>query len=120
MHLERRDVDEEAGPDELVMLVMIAQDVADVLTQEALDALAELLHPVDVALIHPPRPVWRVRRARRERRDLLLDAKIPRHVRYEVANVRKRTHRLHGDRLVSGQLVEARHTHQLWRAIDLG
>src|SRR6185503_19783151 len=33
-------------------LVAVAQDVADVLAQEALDALAELLHPVDVFLVH--------------------------------------------------------------------
>src|SRR5476649_931359 len=34
--------------DELVVLVVIAQHVADVLAQEALDALAKLLHALDV------------------------------------------------------------------------
>ena len=48
MHLERGGVDEEARADELVVLVVIAQDVADVLAQEALDALAEFLHAIDV------------------------------------------------------------------------
>ena len=33
---------------------MIAQDVADVLAQEAFDALAEFLHAVDVGLLHAP------------------------------------------------------------------
>ena len=37
-----------------VVLVVIAQDVADVLAQEALDALAEFLHAVDVFLGHAP------------------------------------------------------------------
>ena len=57
MHLERRCIDEEARPDELLVLVVIAQHVADVLAQEALDALAEFLHAIDVALLHPPRAV---------------------------------------------------------------
>ena len=71
MHLERRDVDQEARSDELLVQVMVAQDVADVLAQEALDALPELLHPVDVRLRHAPGAVRRVRRARLERLDPL-------------------------------------------------
>jgi len=39
VHLQRRRVDEEARADELLMLVVVAEDVADVLAQEALDAL---------------------------------------------------------------------------------
>ena len=31
---------------------MVAEDVADVLAEEALDALAELLHALDVLLVH--------------------------------------------------------------------
>jgi hypothetical protein len=45
---------------------MVAQHVADVLAQEALDALAELLHPVHVRLRHPPGAVRRVGRPGRE------------------------------------------------------
>src|SRR5262249_388301 len=44
VHLQRRRVDEEARADELAVLVVVAQHVADVLAQETLDALAELLH----------------------------------------------------------------------------
>ena len=62
VHLQRRDVHQKPRADELVVLVVLAQDVADVLAEEALDALPELLHPVDVRLIHPPGPVRRVRR----------------------------------------------------------
>ena len=51
VHLERGGVDEEPRADEPLELAVIAQDVAHVLAQEALDALAELLHAVDVALL---------------------------------------------------------------------
>ena len=63
VHLERGRVDQEARADELVVHVVVAQDVADVLAQEALDALAELLHAVDVLLRHAPGAVGRVGRA---------------------------------------------------------
>ena len=61
VHLEVGRVDEEPRADELLVLVVIAQHVADVLAQEALDALPELLDAVDVALRHPPRAVRRIR-----------------------------------------------------------
>ena len=41
------------GPTNLSLLVVVAQHVADVLAQVALDALAELLHAIDVLLVHP-------------------------------------------------------------------
>ncbi len=69
VHLERGRVDEEPRADELVVLVVIAQDVADVLAEEALDALPELLHAIDVLLLHAPGAVRRVGRARLERLD---------------------------------------------------
>src|SRR6187431_1620156 len=43
VHLQGGDVYEEAWSDELVVHVVIAQDVAHVLAEEALDALAEFL-----------------------------------------------------------------------------
>ena len=58
----RRAVMKKRGPGEaLLLLLVVADDVADVLAQEALDALAELLDAVDVLLHHPVRAV-RVRR----------------------------------------------------------
>ena len=51
------------GPANAVLGLVVAQHVADVLAQEALDALAELLHAVDVLLLHAPGPVRRVRLA---------------------------------------------------------
>ena len=87
---------------------MVAQDVADVLAQEALDALAELAHAVDVLLADQP---FRVRR-RRERRDALVDLVVPAHVGDEVADDREGVQRLDRDRLVRGQMVEPRLAHQ--------
>src|SRR6266568_2119682 len=52
MHLERRQTDHEARPDEGVLARLVAQHVANVLAQVALDALAELLHAVHVLLRH--------------------------------------------------------------------
>src|SRR5690606_29511791 len=48
VHLEGGEVDEVAGAGELGVLAVLAQHVADILAEEALDALAELLHAVDV------------------------------------------------------------------------
>src|SRR5678816_2472371 len=69
MHLEGGDVHEEARADELVVESVVAQHVTDVLTEEALDALAELLHAIDVLLHHAPGAVGRVGRAGLERLD---------------------------------------------------
>ena len=120
VHLERRGVHEEARADELLVQLVVAQHVADVLAEEALDALPELLHALDVALVHAPGAVGGIGRARLERLDGRLDAEVPRDVGDEVAHVRKGAHRLDGHRLVRRQLVEPRHAHQLRLAVDLG
>ena len=73
VHFQRGGVDEEARADEFLVLVMVAQDVADVLAEEAFDALAEFLHAIDVFLRHAPGAVGRVGLARLEFLDLLLD-----------------------------------------------
>src|SRR2546425_4422472 len=54
MHLEGGDVHEESRPHELLVLVVVAKDVANVLAEETLDALPELLDAVDVLLLHAP------------------------------------------------------------------
>ena len=50
----RRCAPRESRPGELVLELVHAQHVAHVLIQEALDALAELLHAIDVALLPAP------------------------------------------------------------------
>ena len=70
VHVQLGDPHEEARAGErLLVLLVVADDVADVLAQEALDALAELLDALDVDLLHPVLARLAVGR-RRERRDL--------------------------------------------------
>jgi hypothetical protein len=54
VHLEARRADEEPRPEERPLDLVVPQDVADVLAQEALDALPELLDPLDVLLLPAP------------------------------------------------------------------
>ena len=69
---------------------------------------------------HPPRSVRRIRLARLELADRLLDLEVPGHVRDQIANQREGLHRLHLHRLIERNLIEARHAHQLGHAVDLG
>src|SRR5439155_3129394 len=92
MHLERRSVDEVSRTNEPLVEPMFAQHMADVLAQEAFDALPEFLDAVDVPLKHPPGAIGRVRRTWPERFDRALYAKVPRHVGDEVFDRRERPH----------------------------
>src|SRR6266850_848871 len=84
MHLQCRDMNKKTRANEFVVLAMVAQDVADILAKETFDALPKFLDPVDVHLGHPPGPVGRIRRARLEFFDLLLDLEFPRDVGHQV------------------------------------
>jgi hypothetical protein len=62
LHIERMkfqsgDVHEKSRSDKVIMKMMVAKNVTDVLTKEALNAFAEFLHAVHVFLHHSPRPV---------------------------------------------------------------
>src|SRR5918995_634924 len=48
MHFQCGHMDQEAGTDELLVQMVVAEHVADILAEKALDALAKLLHPVDI------------------------------------------------------------------------
>ena len=54
VHLQAGRPDEEARAHERLLGLVVAQDVADVLAQEALDALAVFLDPLDVLLLPAP------------------------------------------------------------------
>src|SRR5690349_1413959 len=71
VHLQRRRIDHVARACESFVQVMLAQHVAYILTKEALDALPEFLHAIDVALIDPPCPIRSIRRPGPELLDLL-------------------------------------------------
>src|SRR5271154_144874 len=63
MHLESRYAYKESRPAKLRLLVVIAQNVANVLAQEALNTLSKFLHPVSIFLIKlPVRPRLRLER----------------------------------------------------------
>jgi hypothetical protein len=111
---------EKPRADELLVLVVVAEDVADVLAQEALDALAELLHAVRVRLVHPPRAVRGVRRPRLERDDPLLLTEVRRDVGDEVLDRGERLHRLDDDGQFQRQVADAGHAHEPRLAVDLG
>src|SRR5262249_28546793 len=109
VHFERRGVHEMTRTDELVEHLVVAQDMADVLTQEAFDALPELLHAFDVHLLHPPRPIGCIRGTRLEPADALLRSEIPRDVCHQVADWWERTHRFDRDGRRQIELIEPRH-----------
>src|SRR6202035_4039173 len=119
MHLERGGKNQKARSDELFVLVMISQNVANVLAKETFDTLAKFLDPIDVRLGHPPSPVRRVGGTRLEWLDLFLYSEIPRDVGHQIANARKRLHRFDGHRLVKRDGVQSGHAHQLRNAVDL-
>src|SRR5215471_16472899 len=116
MHLEARDPHEETGASELLLPVVVAQDVADVLAEETLDALAELLDPVEVALLHLPDDAG----LRRERRDLAVDLVVPGDIRHEILDDRKRLERRDRDGLVPRQRIHAGLAGQPRAAVDFG
>src|SRR5262249_8768374 len=72
VHLERGGIHHVTRPHELVEHAVVTKHVADILTEEALDALAELLDALDVDLGHAPGAVRRVGWPRPEFLDALL------------------------------------------------
>src|SRR5438093_237780 len=107
VHLEAGDTHEEPRPDELVLRHVVAQDVADVLAEEALDALPEFLDPLDVLLLPAPLLLGHVL-GRPEGRDPAVHLVVPRDVRHEVTDEREGAHRLDGDRLFRLEVREPR------------
>src|SRR2546422_234423 len=103
MHFQRGDMDEKAGTDEFRMLVMIAQNMADILAEVALDTFAEFLNAIDILLSHAPGSVGGVGCTRFEGLDLFLDLKIPGNIGHQILEWRKSLHWLDSDRLVERQ-----------------
>src|SRR5262249_4463289 len=104
VHLEAGDADKEARSGEAILLIVIAQHVAHVLAQEALDAFAKLLHPVDVFLLHAPGAVRRVGRPRLEGGDAFVYLIVPGDIADQVFDHRESLQRRDGDGLTCGEL----------------
>src|SRR3954447_20330604 len=113
MHFKRRGVNEEPRADELVVLAVLTQDVAHVLTEKTFDALAKLLYAFDIGLLHTPSAVRRVGRARLEFPDRLLDFEVPGNVRDEIPDYGEGVHGLENDRHLQLEIAEPAHTHEL-------
>ena len=107
VHIERGHVNQKARSDKLLVFLMIAQDMANVLTQEALDAFPEFLDAIDVYLRHSPGSIGRIGRSRFELPDFFLYPEIPGNIRDQILENRKRFHRLDCDRFVERQLHDA-------------
>src|SRR5579885_126849 len=80
MHFEAGHAHKKSRAAELLLFVMIAQHVADILAQEAFNALAEFLYPVNFPLVHLP---FRARLGLK-RRNLLVHTVVPGDVRDQV------------------------------------
>src|SRR2546427_4564164 len=119
VHVEAGQLDEEARSREggLVLLV-VADHVAHVLAEEALDALVELLDAIDVLLHHAVSAVG-LRRLDAQRRHLLgLDVVVG-DVGDEVADGREAADGRHRDRRALLEEIHPRHAHQARLAVDL-
>ena len=77
MHFERGHINEKPRPDKFLMLLMFPENVANILTQKALNTLSKFLDAVDIFLLHAPASVRHIGLARLEFFDLLLDPEIP-------------------------------------------
>jgi hypothetical protein len=109
MHLELGGVNQESWADELFVELVVAQNVADILAQKALDAFPKFLNPVGIGLRHPPSAVGRIGRSGRELPDSLLRPEVGRDIGHQIFHRWKGPHWLDGDRLLEIQLAQSRH-----------
>src|SRR5262249_33665955 len=120
VHLQFGQPDEEAGPGEaLLLLVVVPDDVADVLAQEALDALPELLPAVDVLLHHPVGAV-RLRGSGLEGGDAPGHRVVEADVGHQILDEREGPERRHADRRAGREEVHPGHAGQAGLAVHLG
>ena len=117
MHFEAGNANEETGSSELFLLGVVAEDVEQPsLAEEALDALAEFLYTVHVALVHLPLDAG----PGLERRDFPVHFVIPGDVGDEILDQRKSFHGEYCDGLIEGERIHARLTSEPGPAIHLG
>ena len=99
------------------MLPVVAQNVANILAKETLDAFPEFLHSIDVFLRHSPGPIRGVGRARLESLDFLFHQEIPRNVRDQILHQRECFYRLDRDRFVERQVAQTGHAHEFRHSV---
>src|SRR3989304_2532223 len=119
VHLQLRQPHEEARARERRLVVLVvADDVADVLAQEALDALAELLAALDILLEHAPRAVGLLGPGPEGGNRLRLLV-VEGDVRRQVPDEREGLHGRDGDGLTGRERVHPRHAQEPRLAVDL-
>src|SRR6516165_4479628 len=101
MHFKRSGAYEESWAAKLRLFAVIAQDVTNILAEEALDTLAELLDAIDIALVHLPRNTW----SWAERRNLFVNREIPGDVSHEILDDGEGLHGEDGDGLIERKRV---------------
>lgn len=116
MHFEAGNADEKARAAESFLGVVLADNVADVLAKEALDAFAEFLDAVDIELGDVPVGVG----LGLEGGNFLVDLVIPGNVGDEILDARKRFHGHDGDGLILGEIVHAGLAGEAGAAVDFG
>jgi hypothetical protein len=114
MHVQPGYANEETRTAKLFLLVMVAQDMANILTEKTFDTLAKLLDAIDVALVHLPFDVW----ARAEWRNLSVDLVVPGYVGYQISDDWKTLHRLDSNGFIYWQSIHAGLARQSGTAID--
>src|SRR4030095_305164 len=101
MHLQTSNADKETRSAKLILFVVVTKDMANVLTKKTFNALAKLLHAIDIALVHFPVCIS----ARCERWNLCINPVIPADVRYQVFDHRESMHGLYADWIVERQCI---------------
>src|SRR5438270_4780796 len=115
MHLKRSCADKETWSSKFLLLAVVAQDVADVLAEEAFDALAKFRYAIDIALVHLPLGV----RTRLEGRNFAIDLVVPGDVGDQVLDDREGLHGKNGDGLIERKRIHACFAGEPRPAIDL-
>src|SRR5579871_285357 len=115
MHLQRSRTNEEPRSAKLLLLIVITQNVADILAKETLNAFAKFLYAIHVALVHlPPNPGPRLKRW-----NLPINLEIPRNIRNQILDHRKRLHRKDVDGLIKRKRVHPSLASEPRTAVDL-
>ena len=114
----RRYAPEIARANELLVYLMIAQDVADVLAQKALDALAEFLDAVDIVLLQSVQVPSEHRASRLNGLMCFLTREFDRHVGNESGSA-ERPASAPGEGRIRVTFVQPRHAHEARLAVDL-
>src|SRR6202007_1071903 len=115
MHFKAGNANEETRSAELFLFGVVAKDVADVLAEEALDALIEFLHTLHVALVHLPLDAG----PGLERRDFPVHFVVPGDVGNEILDQRKSFHGEDCDGLIERERIHARLASEPGPAIHL-